>query len=211
MYKRAGAACFILAGLASASQAAAILETFTGVATEVWSDGSCGIFDVAGNNPKIGGNLTFNPDDFTPIPTAPWGSAYLTAYTGGPDSVQMKLSDSGGSATVDATSALLLLCSECRDSWSLLLSFDHLSFSLHLNSPTPIVFAPGASVFDLGYPLDSGSTLSGLLSDTSQSLSFTVTQASISPEPSTFGSLLVASGIGWLCWRLRNPAAGAGA
>jgi hypothetical protein len=206
MYKRAAAACFILAGLASAGQATEISAIFTGITTEVWGDGEPGIFNLPKSGSPIGGSLTFDPGEFTPTPESPSGSTYLAAYTGGPQSVQMTITDSGGGATLDAVSALLLLCSDCSDSWSLLLSFDHLSFSLQLHSETPVVYPPGVSVFDLGYALNSGSTLTGLVSDSSRSLDFAVTEVSMTPEPSTFGFLLIAAGTGWPLWRWRHRA-----
>jgi hypothetical protein len=209
MYKRAAAACFSLAGLATAGQGAGILN-FAGATTEVWSDGGPGIFNVASSNSPIRGNINFDPTAFTPTLTVPSGSPSLNAYTGGAGSVHLTVSDSGGSSAMDVTSALLLLCLDCQDSWSLLLSSDHLALSLQLRSEAPMLFWPGASVLDLGYPLDSGTTFSGLLSDSSQSLSFAITEVSNSPEPATFGSLLAASGFGWLFLRLRNPAPSAG-
>jgi hypothetical protein len=211
MHKRAAAACLILAGFAISCQATEISETFTGITTEVWGDGEPGIFNLPKSDSPIGGSLTFDPGNFTPTPDSPSGSSYLAAYTGGPQSVQMTVTDSGGSATLDAGSALLLLCSDCSDSWSLLLGFDHLSFSLQLHSAAPIVYPPGVSVFDLGYPLNSGSTLTGLVSDSSRSLGFTVTEVSMTPEPSTLGFLLTAAGTGWPLWKWRHRAVSAGA
>lgn len=193
MFKKLAVVLLFTGATASIGFASQISENFAGLTSQVQNDGP-GIFDVPTSGAPVLGSLTFNSSDFTPDPVAPSGSTYLAAYAGGPGAVSLTLSDSGGSVTMTSLSAFLELSSASNSPWALLVSSAQLAFSLQLDTTDPVTFAPGASVFNLAalYPT---SSLSGLVSDGSSSLGFDVTGVSLTPEPGTFGMLLLTSGI----------------
>lgn len=199
MFKLA-AVLFLTGTAAHSCFATEISETFVGITTQVAGNGS-GIFNVSGSSP-VYGTLTFNPADFTPDPVAPSASTYLNVFTGAAGSVKMALSDAGGTGTVDAQSSFLEVSSSSNAPWALVASSDQLSFSLTLQSA--VTFPAGSSLFDLSDLNAAG--ISVLVSDSSDSLGFDISAASVAPEPS--GELLLAAGLCGLLFYWKYPRSG---